>query len=96
MPQSLSRFNTYVCNVAKVSIKFVLVISALAVIEINFYAGSKDLVQKVVAKLKHLGANIGGHLTASYPRSQFYDQTQFHMVKGINNAFDHMEMCFVL
>ena len=25
-----------------------------------------------------------------------YDQTQFHMVKGIDNAFDHMELCFVL
>ena len=27
---------------------------------------------------------------------QLYDQTQFHMVKGIDNAFDHMELCFVL
>ena len=27
---------------------------------------------------------------------QIYDQTKFHMVKGIDNAFDHMEMCFVL
>ena len=25
-----------------------------------------------------------------------YDQTQFHMVKGIDNAFDHMELCFLL
>ena len=27
---------------------------------------------------------------------QIYDQTKFHMVKGIHNAFDHMELCFVL
>ena len=27
---------------------------------------------------------------------QIYDQTHFHMVKGIDNAFDHMELCFVL
>ena len=27
---------------------------------------------------------------------QIYDQTKFHMVKGIDNAFDHMELCFVL
>ena len=27
---------------------------------------------------------------------QIYDKTQFHMVKGIDNAFDHMELCFVL
>ena len=26
----------------------------------------------------------------------FYDKTQFHMVKGIINAFDHMEFCFVI
>ena len=26
---------------------------------------------------------------------QIYDQTKFHMVKGIDNA-DHMELCFVL
>ena len=25
-----------------------------------------------------------------------YDQTQFHMVKGIDNAFGHMQLCFVL
>ena len=24
------------------------------------------------------------------------DKTQFHMVKGIINAFDHMELCFVI
>ena len=27
---------------------------------------------------------------------QIYDQTQFHMVKDIDNAFDRMELCFVL
>ena len=25
-----------------------------------------------------------------------YDNTQFHMVKGIINAFDHMEFCLVI
>ena len=24
------------------------------------------------------------------------DQTKFHMVKGTDNAFDHMELCFVI
>ena len=33
---------------------------------------------------------------SSYHPCQISDQTQFHMVKGIDNAFDHMEMCFVL
>ena len=27
---------------------------------------------------------------------QIYDKTQFRMVKGIDNAFDHMELCFIL
>ena len=27
---------------------------------------------------------------------QIYDQTQFHMVKGIDNAFEHKALCFVL
>ena len=27
---------------------------------------------------------------------QIYDQTQIHIVKGIDNAFDRMEMCFVI
>ena len=26
---------------------------------------------------------------------QIYDKIQFHMVKGIDNAFDHMELCFI-
>ena len=25
-----------------------------------------------------------------------FDQTRFHIVKGIGNAFDHTELCFVL
>ena len=32
----------------------------------------------------------------SYHQYKFYNQTQFHMVKGIDNAFHHMEMSFVL
>ena len=27
---------------------------------------------------------------------QIYDKTQFHMVKLIDNAFDHSELCLVL
>ena len=57
--------------------------------------GSKDLLHmymylvfKVVAKIAYLVAIMGGHVTA--------DQTKFHMVKGIDNAFDHMALCFVL
>ena len=26
---------------------------------------------------------------------QTYDETKFHMVKGINNAFDHMELLYL-
>ena len=50
------------------------------------------LVFKVVAKLKYLVAIIGGHLTTN---CQIYDRTKFHKVKGIDNAFDQMELCFV-
>ena len=27
---------------------------------------------------------------------QISDHTKFHMVKGIDNAFDHMELCLIL
>ena len=27
---------------------------------------------------------------------EFMTKPKFHIVKGINNAFDHMELCFVL
>ena len=36
---------------------------------------------------------IGGLVTG---HCQINDQTKFHMVKVIDNAFDHMELCFVI
>ena len=69
-------------------------------LEINFFlwvASTCYLVFKVVAKLTYLVATIGSHITSQLPSfCQVYDQTKFHMVKGIVNAFDHMELCFVL
>ena len=47
----------------------------------------------VVAKREYLVANTGGPVTG---HCQVNDQTKFHMVKGIDNAFDHMELCFVI
>ena len=44
-----------------------------------------------------VGANVGGPWNSPVATlCQIYDQTQFHMVKGIDNAFDHMELCFAL
>ena len=67
----------------------------VSVLDINFFllvASTCYLVLNVVAKFTYLVATIGGHVTA---QCQIYDQTKFHMVKGIANAFDHMELCFV-
>ena len=52
----------------------------------------------VVANLTYLVAIIGGHDCNSLVTTncQLYDKTKFHMVKGIDNAFDHVELCFVL
>ena len=61
------------------------------------------LVFKVVAKLTCLVANIEGHVKVHVGRKslvtthfQIYDQTKFHMVKGIDNAFDHMELFYLI
>ena len=56
------------------------------------------LVFKVVAKLTYLLAIIGGHGCNSSVTAhcQIYNQTKFHLVKVINHAFDHKELCFVL
>ena len=48
---------------------------------------------KGVAKLIYLVVNTSGQVTT---HCQINDQTKFHMVKGIDNAFDHIELCFVL
>ena len=63
-------------------------------LEINFFCGY--LVFKVVAKLTYLAAVIGSLVIAVTTHCQIYDKTKFHMAKGIDNAFDHMELCFVL
>ena len=55
---------------------------------LTFFVGGNYLVFKVVVKLTYLLAIIGGH-------SQPFDQTKFHVVEGIDNAFDHMELCFL-
>ena len=56
------------------------------------------LVYKAVAKLTHIVANTGGRTTIGWVtiHCQIYDETNFHKVKGIDNAFDRMELCFVL
>ena len=57
------------------------------------------LVLKVVAKLTYLVAIIGGHNTARLPPIiRFMTKKKLHMdvVKSTDNAFDHMELCFVL
>ena len=42
-------------------------------------------------------SNTAGLITTWFTNNcQIYDQIKFHMVKGIDNAFDHMELCFVL
>ena len=66
--------------------------------KLTFFAGCKYLLPglKGNSKLSYLVANIGSHMTAQLPPCQIYDQTTFHMVKGIYNAFDQMELCFGL
>ena len=63
-----------------------------AMLENNFLRGSNYLLPgiKVVAKLKYLVANTGGPVIG---HCQVYDQTKFHMVKGIDYAFDHTKLC---
>ena len=70
-------------------------------LKINFFAGSKYLLPGVKGSSK---TNIHSskywwpwnNPFAALCQMYMYDQTQFHMVKGIDNAFDHMELCFVL
>ena len=51
----------------------------------------------VVAKLTYLVAIIGGHVTTQLPPIvRFKTKQNFIWVKDINNAFDHIELCFVL
>ena len=45
------------------------------------------------SKLTYLVANTGGPVTG---HCQIADQTKFHMVKGFDNAFDHIELCFAI
>ena len=61
-------------------------------LEINFFAGSKYLLPDIKGSSKYWWpCNSPVAILC-----QIYDKTQFHMVKGIDNAFDHMELCFVL
>ena len=62
--------------------------------KLTFLAGDKYLLPgiKYTSKPTYLEANIVCYIT----HCQIYDKTQFHMVKNIINAFDHMELCFVL
>ena len=75
------------------------------VLEINIFADSKYLLLsiKVGNKINIPAAKIGSHgtcpkLVQSHESAscQIEDLTKFHMVKGIDNAFDHMELCLVL
>ena len=64
----------------------------IAVLEINFvFAGSKLLLPGIKGSSK---TNLPSSPVATL--CQMYDQTQYHMGKGIDNAFDHMKLCFVL
>ena len=68
-------------------------------LEINFLAGGKHLLPGIICSSK---ANILSSKQCFLYNSpvtthcQIYDKTKFHMVKSIDNAFDHMELCFVL
>ena len=68
-------------------------------LENNLFAGSKYLLPGIqgssktnTPSSKHWWPN--NNLIIFH--CQIYEQTKFHMVKGIDNAFDHMELCFVL
>ena len=73
---------------------------AESVLEINFFWGSKYLLPGIkgssktnIPSSKHWWPYYNNLVTIHW---QINDQTKFHMVKGIDNAFDHMELCFVL
>ena len=57
----------------------------------------KFLVYKLKGKLTDLVAKFGGHITAHLPSVQVVVRfkTKSRMVKGIDNAFDHMGLCLV-
>ena len=68
------------------------------VLEINFLAGSNYLLPsvKVGSKTNILGSKMWPYnspLAICRGSCQIYDQTKSHKVKGIDNAFDHMELC---
>ena len=77
--------------------------TAVAVLEINFFlAGSKYLLPsvKVGSKTNILVSKIwwpyNSPLAICTGSCQTEDKTKSHMVKGIDNAFDYMELCLVL
>ena len=71
----------------------------MAVLEINFFAGSNYLLPgiKVSSKTFILGSKSWKQkdsLFATQSSScQLYDQTKLRMVKGIDNAFDLLKFC---
>ena len=76
----------------------------LTALEINFFAGSKYLLLdvKVSSKTNIRVANIGGQWPYKNPLTYLLVVDRLKtkhnsiMVKCIDNAFDHMELCLVL
>ena len=68
-------------------------------LEINFFAGGKYLLPDIIGSSKTNISSSKYWWQCNSPVAtlcQRYNKTQFHMVKGIDNAFDHMELCLVL
>ena len=68
-------------------------VSFHAVVEINFLQVASTWV---VAKPTYPVANISDIVIVELPPFVRFTTKQFYMVKGFDNAFDHMELCFVL
>ena len=67
--------------------------------KLTFSVGSKYVLPGIKGGSKtnipssNYGWPCNSPVTTHY---QIYDQTKFHMVKGIDSAFDHVELCFIL
>ena len=68
-------------------------------LEINFFCSSKDMLPGIKGSSKtKIPSSKYWWLCNSLVATicQIYGQTQFHMIKGIDNASDHMKLCFVI
>ena len=62
------------------------------VLEINFFVSSKYMLPGIQGSSKTNTPGPYNNLVTIH--CQIYVQMKFHMVKGIDNAFDYMELCF--